>query len=163
MKLTELRKEKKWKMTELAAELGISQGHLSNIENGRRSIPQALIEKIASILGEPVEVVADAASSQQVEDTKLRSWVSKIRINGLPLSKAFIYHLETKGNREAVLQDESLLKQELKGFVEENITYSLIAEMTENKELVPHLRMHIAGTNRSIKEQDNHEQLTGNQ
>jgi transcriptional regulator with XRE-family HTH domain len=163
MNLTELRKEKHFTMTDLASQLGISQGHLSNLENGHRPMPDDLIQKIAPILGEPVEVVAGAAHSQNYEDTKLRSWLSNVRINGLPLSKAFKYYLESKGNRDAVVNDEALLKQELRRFIEENIAYSVVAEMTENKNLVPNLRMHIAENDRRMKETNTHEQSTGNQ
>ncbi len=155
MNLTEIRKQKHITMIDLATQLGISQGHLSNLENGKRPIDQELINKIASILGEPVDTVANAAQPQKVEDTKLRSWLSSIRINGLPLSKAFTYHLEISGNKETVLKDEAMLKQELRKFIEDNIAYSVVAEITENKNIVPTLRMYIA------KKDNNHEQHKG--
>jgi transcriptional regulator with XRE-family HTH domain len=147
-------------MVDLAAQLGISQGHLSNLENGHKRVVPELLEKIASVLGETIDVVAEAARSRKVEETKLYSWLSSVRINGLPLTRAFAYYLESKGLRDQALKDEFFLKQELKCFIEDNISYSIVAEMTENKNLIPNLRMHIAGDKSSMKEQTDHEQPT---
>ena len=160
MNLTELRKEKNIKMTDLAAQLGISQGHLSNIENGHRRVDENLLEKVAAILGESVDVVATATRSREADTMRLRSWMSTVRINGLPLAKAFTYYLQQSDKRAAILQDDGQLKQELKQFIVDNIAFSVLAEMTENKALIPNLKSHIAGTEADMKANTNHEHLT---
>ncbi len=161
MNLTDLRRKKNLRMVDLASRIGISQGHLSRLENGRKHVPADLLEKIAQALGESSDVVAKAARSQNAEVTALHSWLSALRINGLPLARAFAYHVDSRGLREQVIIDDTALRNALRDFIEKNITYSVIAEMAENKALLPTLRTHIAGTTRETKTTTNHEQPTG--
>ena len=163
MNLSTLRRNKNLKMTDLASRLGISQGHLSNLENGHRKASEDLIEQVALILGEPLDVVTDAARRSLAEPTRLNSWLSNVRINGLPLSRAFWYYAECKGITERVLYDDALMRKELKCFIESNISYSVVAELTENRNVIPTLRMQIAKRDIGMKEQQHHEQCTGNE
>lgn len=53
-----LRKEKfKLSGSEMAKKLGISNVHLSNIENNRRGTNFKLLEKMSELLGIPVQVI----------------------------------------------------------------------------------------------------------
>jgi hypothetical protein len=65
--------------------------------------------------------------------------MSSIRINGLPLIKAFHYYLET---HEIIAQtlDDAKLKRKMKEFIEANIGFSVLAELSENKVLLNHMR-----------------------
>jgi transcriptional regulator with XRE-family HTH domain len=161
--LHELRKEKQIRMMDIAAQLNISQGHYSNLEHGRRHMSDELLEKVSQALGEPKERVASAAQANAVESLKLRSWLSNIRINGLPLVKAFKYHLESIG-MDLAAADNADLKKELRTFIEKNITYSLLAEFSENKQLIEQIRSKLNGENIVKTESDNlHGQPTGNE
>ena len=87
--------------------------------------------------------------------------MSNIRINGLPFIKAFRYYVESK-DLEASLNDDIALKKMLKDFIEANIGYSVLAEMSENKALLQHIREKI-GVKDIIEEKVNndHEQIAG--
>jgi len=145
-------------MKDIALQLGISQGHYSHLERGKRNLSDDLIKKIAEALGESTDVVATAAKLNAQDKIKLKSWMSNIRINGLPLTRAFAYHLESKGIVANALRDDSILRLELKNFIEQNISYAVIAEMTENKDLIPNLKMHLE-KKEVMKEKTDHEQL----
>ena len=161
MNLSELRKTKDITMVKLAAHLGISQGYYSRLERGQRRINNELMNRIAAVLGEPVTVIEEAARSNAVDSVKLKSWMSNIRINGLPFIRAFHYYVESK-NLEASLNDDIALKKMLKDFIESNIGFSVLAEMSENKALLQHIREKI-GVKDIIEEKVNndHEQIAG--
>ena len=161
MNLAQIRKTKQLKTVAIAAQIGVSQGHYSNLERSRKPITTEMLTKIAKALGEPVEIVQHAIAEQPVQSHKLNSWVSNIRINGLPLTRAFAYYLESKGIVADTLGDDVKMKLELKSFIESNISYSVVAEMTENKTLIPNLKMHIAKKDEVTKEQTDYEQFTG--
>lgn len=55
---------------ELAASVGITQGYLSDLENGKRKGPLALHSKIARKLGVPFELLAAIAVSEEEADPK---------------------------------------------------------------------------------------------
>ncbi|MBN1398255.1 MAG: helix-turn-helix transcriptional regulator [Bacteroidetes bacterium] len=139
MTLTELRKEKQLKTTDLAARLGISQGYYSNLERGKRPFNDLLLKKTAKILGVRLSTLQEAVKSQPLDSYKLKSWMSGIKINGLPLIKSFYYHLETNGLDIRSL-DDLKLKFEMRKFVEINIGFSILAELSENKNLLGHIR-----------------------
>ena len=144
MTLTELRKEKRFKTVELAARLGITQGYYSNLERGKRPFNEALLKKTAKILGVRLVTLQEAVKSHPLDSYKLKSWMSNIRIHGLPLIKAFRYYMETNG-LDAQALDDSELKIKMKEFVEANIGFSILAELSENKALLNHVR-EIIGT-----------------
>ena len=126
-------------MVDIAAQLGISQGYYSNLERGKRPFNDALIKKTAKVLGVPVSTTREAAQAHPHESHTLKSWMSSIRINGLPLIKAFHYYLETHEINAQTL-DDAKLKRKMKEFIEENIGYSILAELSENKALLNHVR-----------------------
>ena len=139
MTLTEIRKEKRYKTIDLATRLGISQGYYSHLERGRRPFNDTLLKKTAKVLGVRVVVLREAVKSQMIGSYKLKSWMSNIKIYGLPLIKAFHYYMETNGIDSQTL-DDTKLKIKLKEFVETNIGFSVLAELSENKALLNHVR-----------------------
>ncbi len=150
MTLIEIRKEKNLKTTDLAARLGISQGYYSNLERGKRPFNDLLLKKTARVLGVRVGTLRDAVKSRPGESYKLKSWMSNIRIHGLPLIKAFQYYLETNGMNIQILDDVKL-KIEMRKFVEANIGYSILAELSENKNLLSHIRETVGVYNMYMK------------
>ena len=139
MKLNEIRKQKGIKTVNLAIKLGISQGYYSNLERGKRPFNDMLLKKTAKVLGVSFNMVRDAAKSQEVESYKLKSWMSYIKINGLPLIKAFQYYIETYG-LESKIRDNVSLKIKMKEFIETNIGFSVLAELSENNVLLDQVR-----------------------
>jgi transcriptional regulator with XRE-family HTH domain len=137
--LAEIRKSKQLTMVNIAVQLGISQGYYSNLERGKRPFTDVLLKRTAKILGVPVQTTREAAKLVPHESITLKSWISSIRINGLPLLKAFRYHLESQEINAQTLDDVKL-KKKLKEFIEENIGYSVLAELSENKILLNHVR-----------------------
>ena len=89
--LAEIRKSKQLTMVDIAVQLGISQGYYSNLERGKRPFNDALLKKTSKALGIPLQATREAAKSLHHESHSLKSWMSSIRINGLPLIKAFYY------------------------------------------------------------------------
>jgi len=144
MTLSEIRKEKHFKTVDLAARLGISQGYYSNLERGKRSFNDVLLKKIAKVLGVQLFTLREAIKSHPPDSHKLKSWMSNIRIHGLPLIKAFHYYMETN-DIDAQVLDDAKLKKKMKEFVEANIGFSVLAELSENKALLNHVR-EIIGT-----------------
>jgi transcriptional regulator with XRE-family HTH domain len=137
--LTEIRKAKRLTMVDIAAQLGISQGYYSNLERGKRPFNDALLKKTAKVLGIPFHTTREAVKSHPHESHTLKSWISTIRINGLPLIKAFHYYME---EREIAVQnlDDAKLKKKMKEFIETNIGFSVLSELSENKVLLNHVR-----------------------
>ncbi|MFA5833956.1 MAG: helix-turn-helix transcriptional regulator [Bacteroidota bacterium] len=161
MNLTEIRKSKSIRMTDLANQLGISQGHFSNLERGKRPLNDNLINKIADILGEPATLIKQSINSSEPKSLKLGSWISNIRIYGLPFVKAFRYYIENN-NLQAQVGDETVLRNTLKHFIETNIGYSVVAELSENKAVLNHIREHIGMEETPKSQKDNiNEQSTG--
>jgi transcriptional regulator with XRE-family HTH domain len=148
MNLKEIRKNKNLTATELAVKIGISQGQYSNIERGTRNASQRMRIKIAQAFDIPLEDLNQILLTHAVQSYKVNSWVSGIRINGLPLLKAFGYYIETKGNAPTLLNDHTM-KQELKNFIEANIGFSVLAELSENKQLLNNIRRVIAVNTKS--------------
>jgi transcriptional regulator with XRE-family HTH domain len=137
--LSEIRKEKCITTVDLAAKLGISQGYYSNLERGKRLFNEDLLKRTAKHLGVPLNTIREAAQSHPPDVYKLKSWMSNIKIHGLPLIKAFHYYLETSGINIQTL-DDAKLRKAMKDFVETNIGFSVLAELSENKALIIHIR-----------------------
>jgi transcriptional regulator with XRE-family HTH domain len=150
MTLIEIRKEKNLKTTDIAGRLGISQGYYSNLERGKRPFNDLLLKKTARVLGVRLGTLRDAVKSHPPDSYKLKSWMSNIRIHGLPLIKAFQYYLETNGLNVQIL-DDAKLKIEMRKFVEANIGFSILAELSENKNLLGHIRESIGAYNMIMK------------
>jgi transcriptional regulator with XRE-family HTH domain len=139
MTLTEIRKEKRFKTVDLATRLGISQGYYSHLERGKRPFNDVLLKKTAKVLGVRLVTLREAIKSHPPDSYKLKSWMSNIRIHGLPLIKAFHYYMETNGI-DAQALDDAKLKIKMKEFVEANIGFSVLAELSENRTLLSHIR-----------------------
>jgi transcriptional regulator with XRE-family HTH domain len=137
--LAEIRKSKQLTMVNIAVQLGISQGYYSNLERGKRPFNDTLLKKTAKVLGVPLRTTREAVKSFPHESHTLKSWMSSIRINGLPLIKAFHYYLEAHEIKAQTL-DDAKLKKEMKEFIEANIGFSVLAELSENKVLLNHMR-----------------------
>ncbi len=148
--LAEIRKSKQLKMMDIAGQLGISQGYYSNLERGKRPFNEALLRKTAKALGVPLHTTREAVKSLRPESHALKSWLSSVRINGLPMIKAFLYYLEAHEIKAQAL-DDARLKKKVKEFIETNIGYSVMAELSENKILLSHIReiieIHSPGSN----------------
>lgn len=154
MTLTEIRKEKRFKTVDLAHRLGISQGYYSHLERGKRPFHDVLLKKTAKILGVRFVTLREAVKSRPPDSYKLKSWMSNIRIHGLPLIKAFHYYMETN-NIDAQSLDDAKLKMKMMEFVETNIGFSILAELSENKALLNHLR-EIISTFSSLPQNNSH-------
>ena len=139
MTLTEIRKQKRFKTVDLATRLGISQGYYSHLECGKRPFNDVLLKKTAKVLGVRLVTLREAVKSHPPDSYKLKSWMSNIRIHGLPLIKAFHYYMETNGI-DAQALDDANLKNKMKEFVEANIGFSVLAELSENRTLLSHIR-----------------------
>ncbi len=157
MIISEVRKQKKVKVMDLATRLGISQGHYSNLERGKRSWNDELVTKLAAVLDIPKELVLEAVNSTQVETGRLKSWLSTMRINRLPFIKAFRYYLESK-DMNVSMMDNADLKKELRQFVGSNIDYSILVELSENKQLLDQIRSKLHDESVMKKENEKHEQ-----
>jgi transcriptional regulator with XRE-family HTH domain len=139
MTLTEIRKEKCFKTVDLATRLGISQGYYSHLESGKRPFNDVLLKKTAKVLGVRLVTLREVVKLHPPDSYKLKSWMSNIRIHGLPLIKAFHYYMETNGIDAQVL-DDAKLKIKMKEFIEANIGFSVLAELSENRTLLSHIR-----------------------
>jgi transcriptional regulator with XRE-family HTH domain len=70
-RIRELREDKDYSLREFAKKLGdISAAHISDIELGRRFPSDALLRKIAQLLGVPVEELQKYDNRAPVEDIK---------------------------------------------------------------------------------------------
>jgi transcriptional regulator with XRE-family HTH domain len=139
MTLTDIRKGKRLTTVDLAVRIGISQGYYSNLERGKRPFNNVLLKKTSKALGVPLATVREAVRSHPHDLHKLKSWMSNIKIHGLPLIKAFHYYMETTGIEVQTL-DDMKLKKKMKEFVEANIGFSVLAELSENRTLLNHIR-----------------------
>ena len=137
--LEEIRKSKQLTMVDVAVQLGISQGYYSNLERGKRPFNDALLKKTAKVFGVPLRITREAAKSLPHESHTLKSWISSIRINGLPLIKAFHYYLEAHEIKAQAI-DDAKLKKIMMEFIEANIGFSVLTELSENKILLNHMR-----------------------
>jgi transcriptional regulator with XRE-family HTH domain len=142
MKLIDIRKGKNIRTVDLAAKIGISQGYYSNLERGKRPFNDVLLKKTAKALSIPLNTLRDAAKSNPADSYKLKSWMSNIRINGLPFIKAFQYYIEANA-LEVHIRNDISLKKKIKEFIEANIGYAILAELSENKVLLEQVRERI--------------------
>jgi transcriptional regulator with XRE-family HTH domain len=148
--LAEIRKSRQLTMVDIADELGISQGYYSNLERGKRPFNDALLKKTAKALKVPLRTTREAVKSYPHESHTLNSWMSSIKINGLPLMKAFHYYLESQEIKTQTL-DDAKLKRKIKEFIEANIGFSVLAELSENKALLHSVRANIETYSSLIK------------
>jgi transcriptional regulator with XRE-family HTH domain len=121
---------------------GVSQGYYSNLERGKRPFNNALLKKTAKVLSVPINTLTNAAKENLSDSYKLKSWMSSLRINGLPFIRAFQYYVEANALKTQI-QNDAALKKRIKEFVEANIGFSVLAELSENKALLEEVRERI--------------------
>jgi transcriptional regulator with XRE-family HTH domain len=146
MTLTEIRKKKNVRSVDVALRLGISQGYYSNLERGKRPFSEKLLKRTARVLGVTTNALRSAADASLSDSYKLKSWVSNIRINGLPFARAFKYHVQVNALEQRIRNDAGL-RMEIKEFIEANIGYAVMAELSENKSLLIQVRDRIMKDN----------------
>jgi len=151
--LAEIRKAKQLTTVDIAVQLGISQGYYSNLERGKRPFNDALLKKTAKALKVPLSTTREAVKSHPHESHTLKSWMSSIKINGLPLIKAFHYYAEAQEIKVQTL-DDAKLKKKMKEFIEANIGFSVLAELSENKVLLNHMRELLGNYSAFVKNAD---------
>lgn len=134
MSLMLIRKQRHLTAEAVSERLGISRAHYTHLENGTRSFTEELIIKLAKILEVSPEVIRSEAEDLKLNNLIPNSWVSKIKINGKPLIKAFIEHVKDSERYNYLSQDE--LTERLIKFIFFHIEHSLRQELKENKEVV---------------------------
>ena len=98
--LVALRKEAQMSQKELADRLGISQGFLSNVENGRSPFPEERIEELQAIF--PDIDISKYEITDEAKNTSIGSNNSNITINESRIMEQFGILLE-----KAISKDES--------------------------------------------------------
>ena len=106
MSIKTLRKSRGLTSGQLAAGLGVSQGHLSHLERGTRRLTAEQITKMADILGIDEQALRIELENIKPYATVLNSWVWRIRIGELPVLDAFRQDLELMRMRDT--QDEAV-------------------------------------------------------
>jgi len=69
MKLTDLIRERGMRQGWIAAKLGLTPSHFSDVCNGRKSLKIDYVEPLATILGVPVADIVQAATQKPGEPT----------------------------------------------------------------------------------------------
>ncbi|GAB1444013.1 hypothetical protein MASR2M39_28580 [Ignavibacteriales bacterium] len=80
MGLKELRKRANLKSAQVAEKLGLTQGHYSHIELGRRSIREEFIPILSEILFVSEDTIKNIRDKRQQESRSLKSWISQVTI-----------------------------------------------------------------------------------
>jgi transcriptional regulator with XRE-family HTH domain len=134
-KLKDIRIDKHFTLSELAAKTGVSTSYLSHIENGRRRLPLKLLPAMTKALGVPEAALIEYAVDSDRDNKLKRSWIMKMEINGHPLLDAFGYYLHANPN--VSIHSINQTKQELMNFIMTNLPYSITAELESNTDLLP--------------------------
>lgn len=129
--LREIRGSKSLTSLEVARRLNISQGYYSHLERGTRKATDEMIDKLSTVL----EVSRDEVRSifedkEPLSHIVVNNWIPKIRINDIPVFKAFreeAVFFVPKSHEAA----EDKLKRFIK-FVEYNIGNSIERELERN-------------------------------
>lgn len=144
MNLTLLRKSKGLSGRTVAGSLGISAGYYSQLESGQRAITPNLITELAKVLDEPEEIIKAKADELRRKNLTVSSWIAQMKINNLPLLKAFRYHLMAYPLDD--INSEEEVKERLIGFISRNLMESVIAELNENKDLAKNIIKSLKGS-----------------
>jgi len=80
MELHELRKRERLKSAYVAEKLGVTQGHYSHIELGRRSIRKEFVPILAEILKVSENDILIIRDKRQKENRLLRHWLEQVTI-----------------------------------------------------------------------------------
>ena len=128
--IADIRRQRNLTSSEVAIELGITQGHYSHLENGRREFPNKLIPRLAKILqvseGELLECILDLKPFYKINN----NWIWKIKINDLGVVDAFKEELDFI-KRRGSNDPEEMLERFIK-FIEYNIGKSIKEELSKD-------------------------------
>ena len=90
MRLLDIRNQKGLNTLQMAARLGITQGHYCHLENGSRRLTNNIASKIEAEFGiNKQELESDFVISNPYLGV-INNWIWNIRINDLPVTQAFI-------------------------------------------------------------------------
>jgi len=128
-------------MIEMAKKLKISKGYVSHLENGFRKLSDDMIKRMSRVLGVPENEIWKAGQRSGDRNTIASSWISNMRINGYPIFDAFKYHLEAN-KKKPDTRSKAKLKNQLAEFINKNLPYSVIAELSENEILLDQVVEH---------------------
>ena len=133
--IRQIRKQNGLKLADLAKATGVSVGFVNHIESGRAKLPEDRIADFAKALRISNKALEDVVNSADSFIEWKKSWISQIKINGYPLLQAFAYHIASRDGFD--LSDPMRVQRELINFVRDNISQSLVAELTSNNNLLP--------------------------
>ena len=136
-----LRESRNITMLEMAQKLDVSKGYVCHLETGIRKLNDDLIKQMSRILGIPENEVWKAGQRSGDNNTIANSWISNMRINGYPVFEAFKYHLEAK-KKKPDTRSKTRLKNQLAKFINDNLPFSVIAELSENDILLDQVVEH---------------------
>lgn len=139
--LRTLRESRNFTMMEIARKLKISKGYVSHLENGFRNISDDMIKRMSRVLGVPENEVWKAGQRSGDNSTIANSWISNMRINGYPIFDAFKYDLEAK-KKTPDTRSKAKLKNQLAKFINDNLPFSVMAELSENEILLDQVVEH---------------------
>jgi len=128
-------------MLEMAQKLDVSKGYVCHLETGIRKLNDDLIRQMSRILGIPENEVWKAGQRSGDNNTIANSWISNMKINGYPVFEAFKYHLEAK-KKKPDTRSKTRLKNQLAKFINDNLPFSVIAELSENDILLDQVVEH---------------------
>ena len=129
--IKDIRKQKGLTTIQVAAELGISQGYYSQLENGRRTFDNGQLAKLAGILQVDAAFLRSSAIRVEEDNRLLHHWLTSTPINGIPALQAFRKHYQGKRFKNAVE-----VRRAFSIFVKKNIVKEIDAELNSNNELV---------------------------
>ena len=122
-----LRKSKGLSGREVAKMMNIHPSYYSHLETGRRKFTPELIQELARVLDEPLDIIKNKVN--QIDDQG--SWVLGIKIHGQNIVKAF--------ENELLLDRPKDIKKEIKErfakFIERNIAQSVMTEIDNDSKL----------------------------
>ena len=139
--LRKLRESKNFTMVEIAKKLKISKGYVSHLENGFRKLSDDMIKRMSRVLGVPENEVWKAGQRSGDNGTVANSWISQMRINGYSVFDAFKYDLEAS-RKKLDTRSKTKLKNQLAKFINDNLPFSVIAELSENEVLLDQVVEH---------------------
>ena len=139
--LKSLRLNRKLTMGEVAQRIGVSQGFVCHLETGIRKLNDDLVKRMADALEYPENEIWKAGQRSGDNNTIANSWISQMRINGYPVIDAFKYHIEAK-KKKPDTRSKARLKNQLAKFINDNLPFSVIAELSENEILLDQVVEH---------------------
>ena len=129
--IADIRRQRNLTSNEVAVKLGITQGHYSHLENGRREFTDDLIEKLSDVLAVG-EVDLRSWISELKPYYKINNnWIWKIKINDLGVVDAFKEEFDFIRGR-GTNDPEEMLDRFIK-FIEYNIGKSIKEELSKDE------------------------------